>query len=37
MPVLLERDFNFPEMSELLNEAHHLESICAKQWDLATV
>jgi hypothetical protein len=24
-------------MSELLNEAHHLESICAKQWDLATV
>ena len=36
IPVLLERDFNFPEMSELLNEAHHLESICAKQWDLAT-
>jgi uncharacterized protein (UPF0276 family) len=34
MPVLLERDFNIPELPELLEEANHLESICTKQWDL---
>ena len=34
MPVLLERDFNIPELPELLEEANDLESICTKQWDL---
>ena len=34
MPVLLERDFNIPELPELLEEANDLESICTKRWDL---
>ena len=37
MPVLLERDFNIPELPELLDEANHLESICTKQWDRAVI
>lgn len=35
-PVLLERDFNIPEMNELLKEANELESICAIQWNEVT-
>ena len=32
VPVLLERDFNFPEMPELLTEFNHLQGICDKNW-----
>jgi uncharacterized protein (UPF0276 family) len=32
VPVLLERDFNFPEMPELMDEFKHLQSICNKHW-----
>lgn len=32
VPVLLERDFNFPEMSEILNELDALEAITVKHW-----
>lgn len=34
VPVLLERDFNFPEMNELQNELIQLESICKKHWEV---
>jgi uncharacterized protein len=33
VPVLLERDFNIPEMEELAAEMNQLESICQKQWN----
>lgn len=33
VPVLLERDFNIPEMSELQLELSQLESICTKKWN----
>ncbi len=33
VPVLLERDFNIPELPELLKEANQLENICVKQWN----
>lgn len=32
VPVLLERDFNFPEMDELLEEVNKLEKITEKYW-----
>ena len=32
VPVLLERDFNIPEMEELAKEMNRLEAICQKQW-----
>jgi len=31
-PVLLERDFNIPELTELQFEMNRLENICTKQW-----
>jgi hypothetical protein len=34
VPVLLERDFNFPEMKELQNELNSLEKICKKHWEV---
>ena len=35
VPVLLERDFNFPEMAELQGEITNLQKICAKKWKAA--
>lgn len=32
VPVLLERDFNFPEMNELLAEVDQLEQITKRRW-----
>ncbi|WP_160716529.1 DUF692 domain-containing protein [Chitinophaga solisilvae] len=32
VPVLLERDFNIPEMQELQQELNRLKTICQKQW-----
>ncbi|WP_429061106.1 HvfB family MNIO-type RiPP peptide maturase [Chitinophaga sp. W2I13] len=32
VPVLLERDFNIPEMAELQGELTRLKNICHKQW-----
>jgi len=32
VPVLLERDFNIPEMGEMLFELNKLENICQKNW-----
>ncbi|RFC54592.1 HvfB family MNIO-type RiPP peptide maturase [Brumimicrobium aurantiacum] len=32
VPVLLERDFNFPEMEEIKDEMRTLENIASKQW-----
>ena len=32
VPVLLERDFNIPELNELQHEMNHLEHICTKKW-----
>lgn len=32
VPVLLERDFNFPEMSEILDEMKTLDQIAKKAW-----
>lgn len=32
VPVLLERDFNIPEMEELEGEMNRLKTICHKQW-----
>ncbi|NIG53794.1 DUF692 domain-containing protein [Chitinophaga sp. Cy-1792] len=32
VPVLLERDFNFPQLEELQGEIHRLQSICQKHW-----
>ncbi len=32
VPVLLERDFNFPEMEELKSEMDTLRAICTKHW-----
>ncbi len=32
VPVLLERDFNIPEMEELQGEMDRLKAICHKQW-----
>jgi len=34
VPVLLERDFNFPEMEELQHELESLEKICKKHWEV---
>lgn len=33
VPVLLERDFNIPELEELQHELTKLENICAKEWN----
>ncbi len=33
VPVLLERDFNIPEMGELKTEMDRLEKICQKHWN----
>lgn len=35
VPVLLERDFNIPELTELQVELNKLKSICKKQWHLS--
>jgi len=32
VPVLLERDFNIPQLNELQQEMNHLEQICTKKW-----
>lgn len=32
VPVLLERDFNFPKIDELLGEVSRLQKICDKHW-----
>ncbi|HWY38419.1 MAG TPA: DUF692 domain-containing protein, partial [Bacteroidia bacterium] len=32
VPVLLERDFNFPEFNELQGELNRLQKICDKTW-----
>jgi len=32
VPVLLERDFNFPELSELQTEMNNMDAICRKYW-----
>jgi len=32
VPVLLERDFNIPQLSELADEMQRLENICKKVW-----
>ena len=32
VPVLLERDFNIPELHELQTELNRLENICKKAW-----
>ena len=32
VPVLLERDFNFPELKELQTEMENMDSICRKYW-----
>jgi uncharacterized protein len=32
VPILLERDFNFPEMKEITEELNHLESITKDYW-----
>ncbi len=37
VPVLLERDFNIPEMKELQYEMDRLEAICTQTWDHATL
>ena len=37
VPVLLERDFNFPEMEELQGELTALQKICTKKWNPAYV
>ncbi len=36
VPVLLERDFNIPELSELNTEVQNLEAIVQKKWSKAT-
>lgn len=33
VPVLLERDFNIPELEELQGEMTRMEKICAKTWE----
>jgi uncharacterized protein (UPF0276 family) len=33
VPVLLERDFNIPELSELQKELNHLQQIADKKWN----
>ena len=35
VPVLLERDFNFPEMGELQGEITNLQKICTQKWKAA--
>lgn len=37
VPVLLERDFNFPDMEELQGELSHLKKIMNKKWNKAYV
>ncbi|MDR9399606.1 MAG: DUF692 domain-containing protein [Salibacter sp.] len=37
VPVLLERDFNFPDMEELQGEMSHLKKIMNKKWNKAYV
>jgi len=32
VPVLLERDFNIPELNELQGELNRLQKICNKAW-----
>jgi len=33
VPVLLERDFNIPEMEDMQKELNNLEAIMEKQWE----
>ena len=35
VPVLLERDFNIPEMDDLQNEMNKLQAICSTKWEKA--
>ncbi len=37
VPVLLERDFNIPEMEEMQSELNNLESIMTKKWETKNV
>ncbi|MCF6357431.1 MAG: DUF692 domain-containing protein [Draconibacterium sp.] len=37
VPVLLERDFNIPEMEEMQNELNNLEAIMTKKWEAKNV
>jgi hypothetical protein len=37
VPVLLERDFNIPELSELQQEMNRLEVICQNNWEDAAI
>jgi len=37
VPVLLERDFNFPQMEELQSEVEQLQEICDKNWQPKSV
>lgn len=37
VPVLLERDFNFPQMNDLQKEITQLQKICTKNWQLKSV
>lgn len=37
VPVLLERDFNFPEMAELQMEIIQLQTICDKNWQQKSI
>jgi uncharacterized protein (UPF0276 family) len=37
VPVLLERDFNIPELNELQTELNNLETICQKYWNHAYI
>ena len=34
VPVLLERDFNFPEINKLQQELNNLRNICKKYWEV---
>lgn len=35
VPVLLERDYNFPQMNELQQELEKLQTICNKKWEVS--
>jgi uncharacterized protein (UPF0276 family) len=37
VPVLLERDFNIPELTELNKEVDQLQAICDNKWKTANV
>ncbi len=37
VPVLLERDFNFPELNELQTEMENMDAICRKYWKVPNI